>query len=152
MWIYQLWDISLKKRKYVNVMFCKGFMEKSVLCLYLSLCLSLCSHPETESNTSFFHFLSADDHMCAGFTLLLDTSVCSHPLSLLSSTHFFLIKQQSVSVRVCLCVWGSEERCCHTHRPLRQDKGLMSPARGQESRRWWRQCCSSFTWELFSAV
>lgn len=52
---------------------------------------------------SFSHFLSADDHMCAGFSQALGTSVCSHPLSLLSSA-YYLIQHKYLVVCKCVCV------------------------------------------------
>lgn len=56
---------------------------------------------------SFSHFLSADDHLCVGFSQALGTSVYSHPLSLLSSAHF--LRQQKYA-----CVSSGEECCYHT--------------------------------------
>ena len=115
-------------KKYLHFLLCANceFVEKSVPSASLSLAVSLALSPtlqKTESNTSFSQFLSADDHMCCGFDQALGTSVCSHPLSLLSSTHF-LIQQKyvlmCVSVCVCVCV------CVSTGHSVGV-RGLMSP-------------------------
>lgn len=72
--------------------------------------------------------------MRVGFAQALGTSVCLHPLSLLSSANvlikpkcLLMFAHMCVSLRacVCVCVCAREHQCYHSQRPL--DLGLMSP-------------------------